>query len=55
MRLIANEDDDPAFIRAVTTPKKGIGSTTLERLGSYAATRHVSLFEAAYEPAFSMR
>jgi ATP-dependent DNA helicase Rep len=50
LRLIANEDDDPAFIRAATTPKKGIGSTTLERLGEYAAGRHVSLFEAAFEP-----
>src|SRR5690606_35496840 len=29
LRLIANEDDDPAFIRAATTPKKGIGNTTL--------------------------
>jgi ATP-dependent DNA helicase Rep len=52
LRLIANEDDDPAFIRAAATPKKGIGSTTLERLGEYAAGRHISLFEAAYEPAF---
>jgi ATP-dependent DNA helicase Rep len=52
LRLIANEDDDPAFIRAATTPKKGIGSTTLERLGEYAAERHISLFEAAYEPLF---
>ncbi len=52
LRLIANEDDDPAFIRAATTPKKGIGSTTLERLGEYAAGRHISLFEAAFEPSF---
>lgn len=52
LRLIANEDDDPAFIRAATTPKKGIGNTTLERLGEYAAARHISLFEAAYEPSF---
>jgi ATP-dependent DNA helicase Rep len=52
LRLIANEDDDPAFIRAATTPRKGIGNTTLERLGEYAAQRHVSLFEAAFEGAF---
>ena len=31
LRLIANDDDDPAFIRAVTTPKRGVGATTLER------------------------
>jgi ATP-dependent DNA helicase Rep len=49
LRLIANPDDDPAFIRAITTPKRGIGNTTLERLGSYAGARHISLFEAAFE------
>ena len=49
LRLIANPDDDPAFIRAITTPKRGIGNTTLEKLGNYAGTRHVSLFEAAFE------
>ncbi len=50
LRLIANPDDDPAFIRAITTPKRGIGNTTLEKLGSYAGKRKVSLFEAAFEP-----
>ena len=49
MRLISNPDDDPAFIRAITTPKRGIGNTTLEKLGSYAGGRHISLFEAAFE------
>lgn len=51
LRLIANPDDDPAFIRAVTTPKRGIGNSTLEKLASYAGTRNVSLFEAAFERA----
>jgi ATP-dependent DNA helicase Rep len=49
LRLIANPDDDPAFIRAITTPKRGIGNTTLEKLGSYAGERHISLFEAAFQ------
>jgi len=49
LRLLANSDDDPAFIRAVTTPKKGVGTQTLEKLGTYAAQRHLSLFEAAFE------
>jgi ATP-dependent DNA helicase Rep len=49
LRLIANPDDDPAFIRAITTPKRGIGNTTLEKLGSHAGSRHISLFEAAFE------
>ncbi len=49
LRLIANEDDDPAFIRAITTPKRGIGNSTLEKLATHAASRNVSLFEAAFE------
>ncbi len=49
LRLIANPDDDPAFIRAITTPKRGVGNSTLEKLASYAGLRNVSLFEAAFE------
>lgn len=49
LRLIANQDDDPAFIRAITTPKRGFGLTSLEILGKYAAERQISLFAAAYE------
>jgi ATP-dependent DNA helicase Rep len=48
LRLIANDDDDPAFIRAVTTPKRGVGAATLERLGAIGGARHQSLFAAAY-------
>ena len=48
LRLIANHDDDPAFIRAVTTPRRGVGNTTLEALGSFAGQAKVSLFEAVY-------
>ncbi len=49
LRLVANSDDDPAFIRAVTTPRRGVGSTTLEALGRYAGSRHLSLFAAVFE------
>ncbi len=52
LRLVANEDDDPAFVRAATTPKKGIGNTTLERLGEYASAHKMSLFAAAFEQSF---
>ena len=48
LRLIANDDDDPAFVRAVTTPKRGIGQATLARLGDIASARHESLFAAVY-------
>jgi ATP-dependent DNA helicase Rep len=50
LRLLANQDDDPAFIRAVTTPKRGIGGTTLEALGRAAGKRHQSLFAAIFAP-----
>lgn len=49
LRLIANDDDDPAFIRAATTPKRGIGQATLQTLGQYAASREVSLLAAVAE------
>ena len=55
LRLIANPDDDPAFIRAITTPKRGIGNTTLEKLATYAGTRNISLFEAAFENAMEQQ
>lgn len=46
LRLIANEEDDPAFIRAVTTPKRGVGQATLEALGAFAGQWQCSLFTA---------
>ncbi|MEY4426764.1 MAG: hypothetical protein RL535_1062, partial [Pseudomonadota bacterium] len=47
-RLWVNNDDDPAFMRAVTTPKRGIGHQTLQQLGSFASSYKVSLFEALF-------
>lgn len=55
LRLIANEDDDPAFIRAATTPKRGIGQATLQTLGQYAGERKVSLFAALFETGVESR
>ncbi|GAB2886296.1 UvrD-helicase domain-containing protein [Paralcaligenes ginsengisoli] len=49
LRLVANDDDDPAFIRAVTTPRRGIGQVTLQTLGQFAAERQISLFSALFE------
>ena len=49
LRLLVNEDDDPAFIRAITTPKRGVGAVTLEKLGAYAGERKISLFAATQE------
>jgi ATP-dependent DNA helicase Rep len=54
LRLLVNPDDDPAFLRAVTTPKRGIGHQTLGALGEFAARWKVSLFEALFSPSLSM-
>ncbi|WP_240636028.1 ATP-dependent helicase [Caldimonas tepidiphila] len=48
LRLLVNHDDDPAFLRAVTTPKRGIGHQTLGSLGEFAGKWKVSLYEALF-------
>ena len=48
LRLIANDADDRAFIRAVTTPKRGVGATSLERLGGIGQARSECLFAAVH-------
>jgi len=48
LRLWVNNDDDPAFLRAVTTPKRGIGHQTLASLGTFASQYRLSLFEALF-------
>jgi ATP-dependent DNA helicase Rep len=47
-RLWANNDDDPAFVRAITSPKRGIGHQTLGSLGVFASQYKLSLFEALF-------
>lgn len=49
LRLLVNPDDDNAFLRIVNIPRRGIGPTTLEALGTYATQRHISLFAASFE------
>ena len=53
LRLWINEDDDPAFLRAVTTPKRGIGHQTLAALGEFAAKSRLSLFGALFSHSLS--
>jgi ATP-dependent DNA helicase Rep len=48
LRLIVNNDDDPAFLRCVTSPKRGIGHQTLQSLGVFAGKYKLSLFEALF-------
>ena len=47
-RLWATEDDDPAVLRAATTPKRGNGHQTLATLGEFASRYRLSLFGALF-------
>ena len=49
LRLLANPDDDAAFLRVINVPRREIGPSTLEKLGTYATQRHVSLYQATQE------
>jgi ATP-dependent DNA helicase Rep len=49
LRLLANQDDDSAFLRIVNTPRREIGSNTLEKLGSYAQQRETGMLAACDE------
>ncbi|MGD2118011.1 MAG: DNA helicase Rep [Chromatiales bacterium] len=49
LRLLANPDDDAAFLRIVNTPARGIGATTLKKLAAYASQRNIPLLRACKE------
>ncbi len=49
LRLLVNPDDDNAFLRIINTPRRHIGTSTLEALGGYASQRQISLFAALNE------
>jgi len=53
LRLMANPDDDAAFLRVVNTPRREIGASTLEKLGQYAQQRNCSLYSACHEVGLS--
>ncbi len=47
LRLIANQDDDTAFLRVVNFPTRGIGARSLEALQAEARQLNSSLYNAA--------
>lgn len=53
LRVLTNPDDDSAFLRIVNTPKREIGSATLQKLGEWAMTRNKSLFTASFDMGLS--
>ncbi len=46
LRLVANDDDDLAFLRAITRPRRGLGDKALGALGLFAREHGLSLLEA---------
>jgi ATP-dependent DNA helicase Rep len=49
LRLIANPDDDAAFLRIVNVPRREIGTVTLEKLGAWASSRGLGLLAGCLE------
>ena len=49
LRLLVNPDDDNAFLRIINTPRRQIGTSTLEILGRYATEREIPLYAATRE------
>jgi len=53
LRLIANPEDDGAFLRIVNFPSRGIGARTIDQIQASSRERAVSLWSAAKEKAAS--
>jgi len=52
LRLLVNPDDDNAFLRIINTPRRQIGTSSLEALGNYAKGREISMLRACSEIGF---
>ena len=50
LKLIANPNDDEAFRRAVTAPKRGIGETSVDTLAGAARAEGLPLLAASVRP-----
>lgn len=49
LRLLINPDDDNAFLRIINVPRRKIGASTLEGLGTYSTERGISMHAACAE------
>ena len=45
-RVLVNADDDNALLRIINTPNRGIGRTSLEKIGQFANEKQIGLFAA---------
>ncbi|MEO2077232.1 MAG: DNA helicase PcrA [Bacillus sp. (in: firmicutes)] len=46
LRLISNPDDDISLQRVINVPKRGIGSSSLDKIANFAAMHDLSLYQA---------
>lgn len=46
LRLISNPDDDISLQRIINVPKRGIGSTSVDKIADFAAMHDLSLYQA---------
>ena len=49
LRLLVNQDDDNALLRVINVPRREIGPATLEKLGTYANERQITMYQACTE------
>jgi len=47
LKLVANPNDDEAFRRAITAPKRGVGETSVDSLAAAAQTQRLPLLAAS--------
>ena len=52
MTILLNPADDPALLRIIATPPRGIGATTVELALAFSIEKEVSLFEALRHPEY---
>ncbi|WP_462412752.1 DNA helicase PcrA [Neobacillus sp. Marseille-QA0830] len=45
LRLISNPDDDISLQRIINVPKRGIGSSSFDKIANYAAEHDISIFK----------
>ena len=55
LRLLVNPDDDNALLRVINVPRREIGPATLEKLGTYANERQISMHQACGETGLAER
>lgn len=46
LRLIANPDDDISLQRVINVPKRGIGSSSIDKIANFAAMHDMSMYDA---------